>query len=157
MTTIEIIIAAIGGQSTLTAAGVGMWKLVQRWQVGKERVRLAEIAANEREDEREATTVRELFAIHKRTQDRLAKVELHSEQCHEALASQSSLNQTLIASNADCEKRDAARKREIAELRRKVEDTGRFEVGVEKALAKRSTPLPPPLKRSSRDDMEPKE
>ncbi len=187
MTTVEIIIAAIGGQSTLTAAGVGVWKLVQRWQTRKERadarverVRLAEIAAGEREEEREASTIRELFDMAKRDRERLAKVELHAEECNGALAEQGALVASLMQANADCERRVSAIAQRVSRQEERTSDmTGKFRTAarteVRKALSEphgiptqpsrevrkpQSAPPDrvgriPPLKRSSRDDMEP--
>jgi hypothetical protein len=130
MTTVEIIIAAIGGQSTLTAAGVGAWKIVQRWQAGRERVRLAEIAAGEREDEREERTEDHLW-------NRLKAVDGHVKDCHDERK----------RDRAECDERVG----KLEDIVRKstADITGRIDIAAERLAARRSPPparpvLPPP-------------
>ena len=135
------ILAAFGGVEGVKA-GLRWWAgYRERRARAQEDLAAAELEAQETEAEVEASTIREIFELSKQDRARLAKVELqhevlrkHTDDCHEALAEQSSLNQLLIQSNADCEQRYVELEQRVERQEARTSDmTGRFQTAKQEA------------------------
>ncbi len=113
------LLAAIGGPPAV--------KALFRW-IGK-RIERRE-AREEREQQREATTVQELFEMVRRDRERLALVEKHAEDCHEALSEQHALNGRLISAADTLNQRVANTEARTSDM------TGRFAIAAERAVRK---------------------
>lgn len=101
MTTLELV-AAIGGGPTITAAGVGLWKLgrfaIQKWGENAER-----------DDAREERTEKRLWS-------RLKKVETRLDDCERKHQEAERRHQDAEKRGADCERRSEAQGQKIVEL-----------------------------------------
>ncbi len=121
-----LLVGIVGGREAI-AQGLKWWAgYRERRAQAREAIAKQEVEHDERTEDR-------LWARLERVESAHRDLRKHADDCHQALAEQSALNQTLLQANADCEQRYVSLEGRVARTEERTSDmTGRIRTEVRK-------------------------